>query len=70
MRRTSIDKMKDNCFKLAKERSGIYPTHTDGDNAYDIALLANTLAQAENLQHSRERAAADINLHVNADKME
>ena len=39
--RTSIDKMKDNGFKLTKERSRIYPaqTITDADYADDIALL-------------------------------
>ena len=42
--RTSIDKMKDNGFKLTKERSRNYPalTITDADCAYDIALLENT----------------------------
>ncbi len=52
--------MKDNGFKLAKERSRRYPTQTitDVDDADDIALLPNTPAQAENLLHSLERAAA------------
>ena len=70
--RTSNDLMKENSFKLAKERSRRYPaqTFTDADYADDIALLANTLAQAETLQHSLERAAAGIGLHVNADKTE
>ena len=36
----------------------------------DIALQANTLAQAESLLHSLERAAGGIGLHVNADKTE
>ena len=67
--RTSIDIMKDNGFKLAKERSRRYPTQiiTDVD---DIALLENTPTQAETLQHSLERAAAGIGLHINADKTE
>ena len=70
--RTSIDIMKDNGFKLAKERNRRYPaqTITDVDYADDIALLANTLAQAKTLVHSLERATAGISLHVNADKME
>ena len=44
--RTFIDIMKDNGFKLAKERSRRYPaqTITDADYADDIALLANTPA--------------------------
>ena len=42
--RTSIDKMKDNGFKLTKERSRRYPTQTITDTDYtdDIALLVNT----------------------------
>ena len=40
------------------------------DYANDIALLANTSAQAETLLHSLERAAAGIGLYVNAHKME
>ena len=43
---------------------------TDADPADDIALLANTPAQAEALQKSLERAAAGIGLHVNANKTE
>ena len=38
--------------------------------ADDIAILANTLNQAETLLHSLERAAAGIGLHVNAHKTE
>ena len=38
--------------------------------AGDIALLANSPAQAESLQQSLERAAGGIGLHVNADKTE
>ena len=54
--------MKDNGFKLTKERSRRYPAQaiTDTDNADDIALLPNTAAQAEFLQHSLEQAAGDI----------
>ena len=52
----SIDKMKDNSFKLTKERSRRYPakTITDADYANDIALLVNTPAQAETWLHSLE----------------
>ena len=68
--RTSIDIMKDNGFKLAKERSRRYPAHTITDTVYadDIALLVNTTAQAETLLHSLEWVAAHIGLHINADK--
>ena len=68
----SIDKIKDNGFMLTKERSRRYPaqTITDADYTDDIALLANTPAQAKTLLHSLEQAAAGIGLYVNADKME
>ena len=64
--------MKENGFKRAKERSRRYPapTITDADYADDLALLANTPAQAETLLHSQEQAAADIGLHVSAHKTE
>ena len=72
MLRTFTDKMKDNGFKLAKQRSRRYSaqTITYADNADDIALLANTPAEAETLQNSLGRAATGIGLHVNADKTE
>ena len=70
MLRTSIDKMKDNSFKLTKKRSRRYlaQTITDMDDTDDIALLANTPAQAKTLLHSLEWAADGIGLHVNTDK--
>ena len=72
MFRTSIDKMKDNGFKLANERSRRYPAQTimDANYADDISLLAKTPAQAETMLHSLERAAAGIGFHVNAGKLE
>ena len=68
----SIDKIKENGFKLTKERSRRYPakTITDADYADDTTLLANAPTQAENLLHSLERAAAGIGLHINAHKTE
>ena len=70
--RTSIDKIRENGFELTKKRSRRYSakTITDADYADDIALLANTHNQAETLLHSLERAAAGIDLHVNAHKTE
>ena len=64
--------MKDNGFKLTKERSRRYPaqTITDMDYVDDVALLANTHAQAETLLHSLEQATAGIGLCVNVHKME
>ena len=70
--RMPIDKIKDNGYKLTKERSRRYPAQTimDADYADDIALRANILTQAEALLHSLERAAAGIGLHFNTDKTE
>ena len=64
--------MEDNGFKMTKVRSIRYPAHTitDADYTDDIALLANTPAQAETLLHCLERAAAGIGLYVNAVKTE
>ena len=72
MLRASIDKIKDNSFKLTNERSRRYPsqTITDADYADDQEFLANTPTQAETLLHSLERAAAGIGLYVNAHKTE
>ena len=57
--RTSIDKIKENGFELTKKRSRRYPakTITDADYADDIAILANTAAQAKTLLNSLERTA-------------
>ena len=70
--RTSIDKIRENGFKLTKERSRRYPTKTitDADYADDIALLANASARAETLLHGLERAAAGISVYGNAHKTE
>ena len=64
--------MKENGFKLRKERSRRYPAKaiTDADYAADIVLLANAPVPAETLLHSLERAAAGIGLHANANKTE
>ena len=67
--KTCIDIMKDNGFKLAKERSRRYPAQTITD-ADDIALLVNTPAQAEILLHSLAWAADGIGLHISVDKKE
>ena len=54
--RTSIDKIKENGFKLTKERSRRYSTKTitNANYANDIALLANAPTQAKTLLHSLE----------------
>ena len=54
--RTSIDKIKENSFKLTKESRRRYPakTITDTDYADYMVLLANAPAQAKTLLHSLE----------------
>ena len=64
MLRTSIDKIRENGKRYPAK------TITDADYADDLALLANTPNQAETHQHSLERDAAGIGLHVNAHKTE
>ena len=68
---SSIDEIKENGFKLTKERSIRYPakTITNADYADNISFW-QTPAQAETLLHSLERAAACIGLNINAHKME
>ena len=68
MLRTSIDKIKENSFKLTKKRNrrNTAKTITDANYADDIVVLANAPAQAKTLLHSLERVAAGIGLHVNA----
>ena len=63
--KTSIDKMKDNGFKLAKERSRNYPAQkfTDADYTDNRALLANTPAQAEHFFPTSGRVDAAIWIH-------
>ena len=62
---TSIDLMKENGFKMAKERSWKYIAQTimDADYVDDIMLLANSPTPGE-------RAAGGIDLHVDSDKTE
>ena len=70
--RCLINKIRENGFELTKKRNRRYPTKTitDANYADDIAILANTLNQAETLLHSLERTAGSIGLHVNAHKTE
>ena len=62
--------MKENGFKLVKERSRRYPAQIiiGVDYTDKIALLANAPAQAETLLHSLKWVAGGIGIHVNADK--
>ena len=52
--RMSIHKIKDNSYKLTKEKGRRYPTQTIMDMDNDIALLANTPTQANTPLHSLE----------------
>ena len=58
--------IKENSFKLTKERSRRYPakTITDADYGDDIALLANAPAQAETLLLSLERQCTQDGIYV------
>ena len=67
--RTSIDKIKENGFKLTKQKV-LSKTITHADYTDDIALLENAPAHAVTQLHSVERAPAGIGLHVNAHKKE
>ena len=71
--RMSIDLIKQNgfTFKEKKATSRRYPveTITKADNADDLALLANTPAEAGLLLHSLAQAAEDICTYVNANKI-
>ena len=67
------NKTKPNQAKLKKyARNREYPTETimGVDYADDIALLANTPAQAKSLLPSLEQATGDIGLYMNANKTE
>ena len=67
MLRKAIELIKENGFKLEKERNRRYPTQTITDVDY-VDDIANTPALIETLQNSLERAAAGIGFHVNANK--
>ena len=62
--------MKDNGFKLAKERTRSYPAQTGTDYADDVVLLANIPIQVETQLHGLERPAGGIGLHLNEEKTE
>ena len=71
MLRTSIDLMKENGFKLAKESRRYHAqTIRDADYFDDISNLANSSASTETLLNILEWVAGSIGLHINADKTE
>ena len=63
----STDLIKENSFTLKKISKRWYPTETmtDADYADDLALLANTPAQAESLLHSLKQALGGTGLNIN-----
>ena len=69
---TSVDKIKELGLTLSKSTSRHYPTPTttDADYADDLAIFADTIANATILLHNLERAASDVGLYVNASKTE
>ena len=69
--RTSIDKIRENCFELTMKRSkSTLQKQSPTPTTLMTALLANTPNQEEILLYSLERAEAGIGLHVNAHKTE
>ena len=70
--RMSVDKINDNGLMLHPRKSSRNPAvHiTDADFADDIALIAGTLANAQNLLHSLESAANSVGLFLNETKTE
>ena len=70
--RTSVDNNSNLGLTLTDSNSRRYPatTITDADYADDLALMSDTIYDAEVLLHSLERAAGDIGLFVNAGKTE
>lgn len=70
--RIAIQSPTTNGFTLSKSRSRRYPaeTITDTDYADDIALLSNTIEQAQLLLREVENAAKLIGLQINEKKTE
>ena len=65
--RIATDNRTDLGFTLKESCSRRYPATviTDTDFADGIALLSDTLAQAEELLHRTQMAASQIALHIN-----
>ena len=70
--RSSVDKISNLGLTLTKARGRRFPasTITDADYADDLALMSDTIAEAETLLHKLEIAAGDVGLYVNASKTE
>ena len=70
--RTSMDKNKELGFTLKKWQNRRHPAETITDIYYadDLALLSDTINDANDLLHHLERAAKGIGLNVNVKKTE
>ena len=70
--RISVDKINDNGLEIQPRRSSRYPAVylTDTDFADDIALISESLANAQNFLQSLESAAKCVGLHFNETKTE
>ena len=68
----SLDKINSNGITIQPRTSSRNPSKhlTDLDFADDIALLADSLGNAQNLLLSLQQAAALVGLHINEDKTE
>ena len=55
-------------LKLKRSRGYLAETVSDADYADDLALLANSPAQAKSLEHSLKQAAIGAGLYLNSDK--
>ena len=70
-RLTLIDLMKENGFTQKSNKQTIFSrNHKRRRYADDLALLANTPAQAESLLHIPKQTAGGIGLHMNTNKTE
>ena len=70
--RMSVDQNKDNGIEVKPRRSSRHPAQyiTDTDFADDIALISSTLANAQALLTSLEKAANHVGLYLNESKTE
>ena len=70
--RISLDKLNSNGITIQPRTSSRHPSKhiTDLDFADDIALLADSLDNAQHLLSSLQQAAALVGLHLNEDKTE
>ena len=68
----SVDQKTDEGLKIQPRRSSRHPVRhlTDADFADDLALISGTLANAQSLLTSLEKAANSVGLYLNESKTE